>query len=154
MRGSIRMKVIGKYPGYRLTKKWSVTVLVLLVFSSFISNNEMYVVCLEGNGQITIEKQHYNGTNPFINNSSQASRLPLPHNKKCHNTRHISFADISSADRTCFDIDLEPPQFLQDSVQPSTEYFFNKEIAFTSFHDHPSTANQRIKAIRSTVLLI
>ena len=148
------MKVNGNYPMYRLAIRLTIPVLVLLLYAPFISNNGMYVLCLEGNGQITVEKKHYNGTNPFLDDSKQASRSPLPYNNKCNNTNHVNIAEISSANDTCSNINFDSPQFLQDVIQPPTEYIFNKHIAFTSFHNHPSTANQRIKAIRSTVLLI
>jgi len=139
---------------YRLDIRLIISVLVLLLYAPFISNNGMYVLCLEGNGQITVEKQHYNGTNPFMDDSKQASRPPPPYNNKCNNTSHINIAKISSADDTCSNINFDSPQFLQDVIQPPTEYVFNKHISFVPFYNHPSIASQQIKAIRSIVLLI
>lgn len=127
---------------------------MLLLCAPFISYNEMYVLCLEGNGQITVEKQHYNGTKPFMNNSRQASSVPLPLNNKCNNTNHIGLAFILLVDDACYDFDFDPPQLLQDAVQPPTEYVLNKHVSFVPFLNHPSTANLQIKTLRSTVLLV
>ena len=139
---------------YRLAIRLTTPVLVLLLYAPFISNNGMYVLCLEGNGQITVEKQHYNGTNPFMDDSKQASRSPLPYSNKCNNTNHINIAEISLSGDTCSNINFDSPQFLQDAIQPPSEYIFNKHISFVPFHNHPSIASQQIKAIRSIVLLI
>lgn len=148
------MEVSRNCSTYRFAIRLSIPVLVLLLYAPFISNSTMYVLCLEGRGQITVERQHYKGTNLFMDNSKQANRSPFPYNNKCNNTNHIILADISSAEETCFYIDLEPSQIQQDVLQPPTEYVFKEHIPFVLFRNHPSTANQQITTIHSTVLLI
>ncbi len=138
---------------FKPTNTVVITVLLMLISPFLWSLSGVTVLCIEGNGSITVEKQHFNGDIPFTQHAREKGRPP-PLENKCNNTNHILLADICSANEACYNIDLEPPQFLHDIVHFSTGVSGNNVMSLVPSRNNSPPTNQVLASISTLVLLI
>ena len=140
------MKATRGWSVFKPTNTAVITVLLMLISPVCWSLSGVTVLCLEGNGDITVEKQHFNGENP-------SGALHHTGNT-CNSTNHILLADICSANESYWTIDIPPPQIQLDIIHFSAVLSVKELVSPAPLLNSSLNPDQILNAIRTLVLLI